>query len=151
MMLDLTPFKRAGAPDLFREMEQMAKHFWHDFPFRDIRTGVELEWAPRIDIVETDKTVEVKAELPGMEKKDIDITLDRDLLTITGEKKIEKEDKDRHYHRIERHYGTFYRTVRLPTEVDAEKINAAFKDGVLTITLPRVEGEKSGVKHIAIH
>lgn len=150
-MLDITPFKRTGSPDLFREMEQLAKHFWHDFPFRDIKAGVELEWAPRVDIVETDKAVEVHAELPGMEKKDIEITLDRDLLTIKGEKKIEKEEKDRHYHRIERHYGTFYRTVRLPVEVDEKKIDAAFKDGVLTVTLPRAEGETSGVKHIDIH
>ena len=150
-MLDITPFRGTGTPDLFREMEQMAKHFWHDFPFRDIRTGVELEWAPRVDIVETEKTVEVKAELPGLEKKDIDITLDRDLLTIKGEKKLEKEEKGRHYHRIERNYGTFYRTMRLPVEVEPEKINAAFKDGVLTVTLPRAEGEKSGVKHIDVH
>jgi HSP20 family molecular chaperone IbpA len=79
-MLDLIPFRRIGSPDLFKEMEGLTRHFWEGFPFRDPTIGAEADWTPNLDITETGKTVEVKAELPGMERKDIDITLDGDLL-----------------------------------------------------------------------
>jgi len=150
-MLDLIPFRKTTTPDLFREFEEMARHFWSDLPFREITTGGEVAWTPRLDIVETDAGLEVKTELPGLERKDIDISIDRDLLTIKGEKKHEKEEKDRHFHRVERRYGSFYRSVRLPIEVETEKIEATFKDGVLTVNLPRTEGDKKKVKHIDIH
>jgi len=150
-MLGLIPYRRGGFPDIFREMDELTRDFWPEVSLRDFTTGGELEWAPRLDITETEKNVEVKAELPGLERKDIDITLDRDLLVIKGEKKVEKEEKDRYYHRVERRYGSFCRSVRLPARVKDEKINAAFKDGILTITLPKVEAEVKKITHIDVH
>ena len=150
-MLDLIPFRRTGSPDLFKEIEGLTRHFWEGFPFRDPTIGADVDWTPSLDITETGKTVEVRAELPGMERKDIDITLDGDLLVIKGEKKHETEEKDRCYHRVERKFGSFYRAVRLPYEVKAEKIDATFKDGILTVTLPKVKGETKKITHVDIH
>jgi HSP20 family protein len=84
----------------------------------------------------------VKAEVPGLEPKDIDISLTGGVLTIKGEKKQEKEEKDENYHRIERSYGTFTRSVRVPQEVQSDKIEATYKNGVLKITLPKSEEAK---------
>ena len=150
-MLDLIPFRRTGSPDLFKEMEELTRHFWGGFPLRDFTIGEDVDWTPRLDITETGKNIEVKAELPGMEKKDIDITLDGDLLIIKGEKKHETEEKDRCYHRVERRYGTFYRTVRLPYEVKGDKIDATFKDGILTVTLPKAKVEDKKITHVDVH
>lgn len=151
-MLDLTPIKhRPGLPTLFREMETVFKNLLHDFPFGELPTEFEAGWTPRMDVSETDEHIEIKAELPGLEKKDIDISLDRDTLVIKGEKKHEKEEKWKTFHRIERSYGSFYRTLRLPTEVETGKIDATFKDGVLTIKLPKSEESQKKIAHIEVH
>lgn len=97
---------------------------------------------PAFDISETDKEIHVKAELPGMDPNEIEITLTGDLLTIKGEKKEEKEEKGQNFHRRERRYGSFSRSFRLPVEVKADSINAGYKDGVLTVTMPKAEEEK---------
>ncbi len=150
-MLGLVPYRRRGLfPDIFREMEDLSRDLWPEALMRDLTTGSETEWLPRLDITETDKTVEVKAELPGLESKDIDITLDRDLLVIKGEKKLEEEKKDRYYHRVERRYGAFCRSVRLPAVVKDEKIDATFKNGILTIVLPKVKEEVKKITHIDV-
>jgi HSP20 family protein len=94
---------------------------------------------PAFDISETENEIHVKAELPGMDPKEIEITLTGDLLTIKGEK---KEEKGEDFHRRERRYGSFSRSFRLPVEVKADSINAGYKDGVLTVTLPKAEEEK---------
>lgn len=95
------------------------------------------EMVPSLDLSETDKTVEVRADLPGLKAEDIDIQVSQNTLTVSGERKEEKEEKGRSWHRVERKYGTFSRTVPLPCEVDQEKIDASYKDGVLTVTLPK--------------
>ena len=82
-------------------------------------------------------------ELPGLTKDDVKISVDSDTLTIRGEKKLEKETKEKNYHRMERSYGSFQRFFTLPTTVKTDKTDAAFKDGILTITLPKAEGSKS--------
>jgi HSP20 family protein len=150
-MLGLVPYRKSGLTDVFKEMEELSRGFWPELTLRDLTTGGEMEWAPRLDVTETEKNVEVKAELPGMERKDIEITLDRGLLMIKGEKKEEKEKKERYYHVVERRYGAFCRSVRLPAEVKEEKIEATFKDGVLTVTLPKVESEIKKITHIDVH
>jgi HSP20 family protein len=88
-------------------------------------------------VSETDKEIKVSAELPGMDEKDIDVSLTRDSLTIKGEKKQETEDKGEDYYRMERSYGSFTRSIPLPIEVDTDKVQATFKKGVLEITLPK--------------
>jgi HSP20 family protein len=95
------------------------------------------DWAPALDVSETKDAVMVKAEVPGMESRDIQLSLEDQLLTLKGEKKQEKEEKDEHYYRMERSYGAFVRTVRLPATVDGSKVTATFKNGLLKVTLPK--------------
>ncbi len=119
---------------LRKEMDHLFERFlepaWSEFP----TLGA---WEPKVDITETTDTVVVKAELPGVDQKDIAVSLQEGILTIKGEKEEEKEQKDARYHRVERAYGAFARAVRLPAAVDASKVTATFKDGVVTITLPK--------------
>ena len=102
----------------------------------------EMTFMPAFDVSETQNELIVKGEVPGMDQKDIDINLSDGLLTIKGEKKHEKEDKNENYHCVERHYGKFSRTMRVPFEVEADKVDATYKDGVLKVTLPKSETAK---------
>ena len=99
-------------------------------------------WSPAVDIFETEGEIVVKAELPGMERKDIALNLENNVLTVKGERRFTKETKDDNYHRIERSYGTFSRSFSIPATVDEEKIRADYKDGVLKIVLPKKEQAK---------
>ncbi|OGK98455.1 MAG: hypothetical protein A3E31_10045 [Candidatus Rokubacteria bacterium RIFCSPHIGHO2_12_FULL_73_22] len=135
---------RALAPwtgtDVFkREMDRLFDRFfeprWDEFEL----VG---EWAPRVDVSETKDAVVVKAELPGMEQKDINVELENQVLTIKGEKHQEKEEKSERFHRMERSWGAFSRTFRLPAAVEGGKVNATFKSGVLTVTLPKAPTAK---------
>ena len=92
---------------------------------------------PRLDVSETEREVKVTAELPGMDEKDVTVTLEGDVLTLRGEKKADAEEKGKNFHRVERTYGSFQRVVTLPVEVDATKVAAGFKKGVLTVTLAK--------------
>lgn len=97
---------------------------------------------PAVDVTESRDKYTVTAELPGLDKDDIDVTLEDDVLTIRGEKKKESEAKDESYHRVECSYGTFTRSLRLPGKVDPEHIKASFKKGVLTLSIPKPEEER---------
>lgn len=110
----------------------------------------ESAFMPKVDVVETDKEVKVSAEIPGMEEKDIDVQLNGDILTISGEKSSEHEEKTGQYHRMERSYGSFRRDVQLPSDVDANKVEAVFSKGVLTINLPKPAESISKVKKIEV-
>lgn len=150
-MFDLLPFKkRSSVPNVFSDMDDMVKKMWFGFPFHDLQEDMDIGWSPRLDLSETENGMEVVADLPGMEKKDINVSLDGDLLIIKGEKKEEKESKGKQYHTIERRSGCFYRAVRLPVEVKKDKIEAAFKDGVLTLKLPKSKAAKEKVAQIEI-
>lgn len=100
------------------------------------------EWAPLVDISEDDKEYLIKAELPGLKKEDVHISVEKGVLAITGERKFEKEEKDRKHHRVERSYGSFVRTFIVPDDAEADKVAAQFKDGVLTIHIPKSEKAK---------
>lgn len=107
-----------------------------------VTTGTEeglttTEWSPRVDIVEDEKQFLVKAELPEMKKEDIKVTVDDGVVSISGERKLEKEEKNKRYHRIEREYGTFLRSFTLPGGTSGENVSAEFKDGLLTVRLPK--------------
>jgi len=134
---------------LRRRMDDMFEGFLHGFDLRpfESRSGV---FSPSIDVVENDKDIRISAELPGMEEKDIDVSLSRDSLTIKGEKREEKEDKGKGYYRMERSYGSFSRTLPLPSEIDQDKVKATFKKGVLTVTLPKTEKAIKETKRIDI-
>ncbi|HKW90368.1 MAG TPA: Hsp20/alpha crystallin family protein [Methylomirabilota bacterium] len=123
-----------GMGSLKHEMDRVFDRFlegrWDEFPSLG-------DWTPQMDISETKDSLVAKVEVPGMDSKDIQISLQDNLLTIKGEKRHEREEKDEHYHRVERAYGSFTRSVRLPVAVDASKVTATFKNGLLTVTLPK--------------
>lgn len=108
------------------------------------------EMSPQVDVSETDEALVITADLPGMEEKDVDITLANGVLTLKGEKKDEREEKEPNYHLMERSYGSFSRSFRLPETVDQDKCQATFDKGVLKISLPKAESAKAQVKHISI-
>jgi HSP20 family protein len=122
------------------------------------RTGLDLEpferrlgaFSPSVDVSENDKQVKVTAELPGIDEKDIDVSLNKDSLTIKGEKKEEKEEKKKDYYRMDRSYGSFSRTIPLPVEVDVDKVKAEFRKGVLTVTMPKTAEAIKETKKIPI-
>ena len=146
-MFELEPWKKRveNAPAAFRrEFDDLIERFF----------GSErLDWfsgrvfSPAVDVTETENEVLVKAELPGMDQKDIEVSLVGDVLTIKGEKKEEKEEKGENVHRIERSYGSFSRSFSLPCEVKSEAVEAKFKDGVLSLKLPKAEiSKKKSIK-----
>lgn len=146
MARDLTLWKPFSELAPFRDFERMRRdmdRLWDSFFERGVRrTDEEGEWLPSLDVAETKNDIVVKAEVPGMDPKDIDISLSDGLLTIKGEKKQEKEEKEENYHFIERSYGAFSRSVRLPKDVQSDKISASYKNGVLKVTLPKSEEAK---------
>ena len=106
------------------------------------------QWSPLVDITEDEKEYLIKAELPEMKKEDVRLTVENDVLAISGERKFEKEEKGKTYHRIERAYGSFVRSFSLPEDADGSKVSADYKDGVLQVHLPK--SEKSRPKAIEI-
>ncbi|MGZ5544900.1 MAG: Hsp20/alpha crystallin family protein [Limisphaerales bacterium] len=136
--------------DPFKEMEEiqnrLAKYFGVG-PTRltDIKEEPMTlsEWAPSVDIIEDEKEWLVKADLPEVKKEDVKVSVENGALVITGERKLEKEEKEKKYHRIERAYGKFLRTFTLPEGADGTKIAADFKDGVLKVHLPKSEKAKA--------
>jgi HSP20 family protein len=126
--------------DPFRELaamqDRMARLFGDTY-LRDEDTGFRGSWTPAVDIFENDNhDLVLKAELPGMGREDIEVSVENSTLVLKGAKKFEAEVKDDQYRRIERSYGTFHRSFNLPNTVDAARVSAEFKNGVLTVTLP---------------
>lgn len=163
MTKSLIPWKRKGAvarPErmehpieaLHREMNDLFESFFGDFGLTRwpglTRTSDTL--MPRFEVSETDTAVEVAAELPGMDEKDVRVTLDNGLLTIEGEKKAEREDKKRGVFFSERSYGRFQRSVALPAGVDESKVKATFKKGVLQVTIPKTAAAREARRTIKI-
>lgn len=133
-----------------RRMNRLFEEFFNEpfglAPMRELGQN----FMPRVDVYEDEKEIKVTAELPGMDEKDIDITLDREVLTIRGEKSSETKEEKGQYRRIERSYGSFERQIPLGMEVDANKVDAEFKKGVLTIILPKPAEAISRVKKIEV-
>ncbi len=135
----------------FRELEDMSERLnralGHAAPARQSAEGQKdtlavFDWAPNVDILETLEEFQIKAELPDVKKEDVKVTVDDGVLRIQGERKQEKEDKGKKYHRIERSYGTFLRTFALADNIDEGQVQADFKDGVLNIRLRKTEKAK---------
>ena len=129
-----------------REMDSLFDRFFEGWPFR--LPAAEGVWAPSVDVSETGKEVIVRAELAGIDPKDIDVSVHGDVLTLRGERKQEKEEKGENLHRVERSYGSFSRSIQLPAEVDAGKVNATYRNGVLKINLPKTRA--AAVKKIEV-
>ena len=139
--------------DPFREMvtlrEKMNRLFEDAVVGQDDRELVASTWSPAVDIYETEHEIVLKAELPGIEDDNIAVKLEDNTLTLKGERQFEKETKEENYHRIERSYGSFYRSFKIPHYVDQEKIKAEHEHGVLKISLPKkLESKPRAVKVI---
>jgi len=139
-MLQLVP-RRDGFLSLFPGTG-VFDQFFNDLELPDL-LGEEGMLVPAFDISETEKEYMITGEIPGIDAKELDITLLDGILTIKGEKKQEKEDKDENYHRVERHYGSFQRNFRIPEKVKTDKLDATYKDGVLKLTLPKAEASEA--------
>jgi HSP20 family protein len=139
--MELVPWRPFGGElsSLRREMDSLWNRFFGETPLA--RTFAE-EWSPTVDISESKDNFIIKAELPGVDERDVNVSISGDILTVKGEKKKEAEEKDEHHYRAERYYGSFQRSFQLPTSVKADKIEAAFEKGVLKVTLPKVEEAK---------
>ena len=112
--------------------------------------GTRFEWAPSADISETEKEYLIRAELPGVKKEDVKVTVDGGMITIEGERKQQKEEKDEKFHRIESLYGNFMRSFSLPEDVNVDAIRCEDKDGVLTVHIPKTTPQKSKPKQIKV-
>jgi HSP20 family protein len=140
--------------DPFITMQRRMNRLFDDFmsPLPGLLPYEEMgeSFTPRVDVEENEKEIRVTAELPGIDAKDIDISIQRDVLTLSGEKSSEHEERKGQYHRIERLYGSFERQIPLGVEVNAEKVGADLKDGVLTITLPKPSKELTKIRRIEV-
>jgi HSP20 family protein len=121
----------------YRDLEEVEWHLDDLFRHQLRKPNGERAWVPAVDVFEKDDKFVVKAELPGMKEEDVDVSVVGDTLSIKGEKKTETEVKEEDYYRSERTYGSFYRSIPLPSTVDVDKIEASFEDGVLEVTLPK--------------
>ena len=138
------PFK-----EMEKEMQELTDRFGRMLPRRpaqgnDPREALTVaDWSPTVDISETDAEYLVKAEIPEVDKKDVKVTVQDGLLTILGERRQEKEEKGKRFHRVERSYGTFMRRFGMPDGVDVEKLRAEFREGMLLVHLPKTEKAKT--------
>ena len=134
--------------DPFRELEDVSDRLNRMFSRPALpRTNAKetmfvADWVPSVDVSETEEGYQIKAEIPDVKKEDVKVTLEKGVLTIQGERKQEKEETGKKYHRVERSYGSFVRSFTLPDLVDEEKVKAEFKDGVLNLQLPKSEKAK---------
>jgi HSP20 family protein len=133
---------------LHRDIDRLFEEAWHGFGVPAVAGGNRL--APRIDLAESDKEIEVTAELPGLDEKDVEVTLADGLLTIKGEKKSERTEEGKDVYVSERSYGSFQRVVQLPQGVDADKVTADFSKGVLTVRVPKLPELQANSKKIEI-
>ena len=136
-----------------RDMNRLFDEFFSDFglapawPHADKAVSM---FTPKVNIAETDKEITVTAELPGMDEKDVKVEIDDNTLVIQGEKKEDHEEKDKHWHRIEHSYGSFHRVIPLPATVDGTATKAKFKKGVLSVSLPKLEDDKTKRRTIEV-
>lgn len=143
--MELVPWRAYGDLIPFRtEMDKL----WNRFIGETSPGGAATaEWLPSVDISETQNNFIVKAELPGLDAQDVNVSISGDILTIKGEKNQEEEEKDEHHHFVERYYGSFQRSFQLPSGVQSDLVEATFEKGVLKVTLPKVaEAQKKEVK-----
>ncbi len=162
-MKDLIPWGRSRMPTRYedrssenslspfftlrREMDRLFEDAFRGFGLGSFGAGASPGW-PHVEVIDREKEVRVTAELPGLEEKDVEIRVEDNMLVLRGEKRTEFEDNERHY--SERYYGRFERQVALPAEIDDERANATFRDGVLTVTLPKTERARQQTKRIPI-
>lgn len=142
----MNPLKRwdqlKGLEAFQHNLDSLLRHLPVHLPARREETMAAVEWCPLVDISEDEKEYRIKAELPEVNKEDVKVTAEAGMVTIMGERKFEKEENGRRYHRVERAYGTFGRSFSLPDDANPARVSAEFKDGVLTVHLMKDEKAK---------
>ncbi|MGE5313886.1 MAG: Hsp20/alpha crystallin family protein [Acidobacteriota bacterium] len=133
-----------------REMNRMLDNFFREDLFEEGRFGGVQEFAPAVDISETKDAYVIKAELPGMKKEDVKVTMNNNIVTISGEKKIEEEKREGSYYRMERSFGSFERSIAIPGPVKPDDIECKYVDGLLTVSLPKTEEAKQRVIDVKV-
>jgi len=142
--------------DPFRELEDVSTRLNRIFGRTSVRNESDNEmlavadWSPSVDISETDAAYLIKGEIPGVKKDDVKITIQDGMLTIQGERKQEKEEKNKKFHRIECSYGSFMRSFRVPDDADETKVKAEFKDGMINVTLPKSAKAKTKAINVSV-
>ena len=146
--MKLVPYiRRSEVPMATRLFEE----FFNDFPFAGSTFDSRESWSPSVDVLEKDGNLILRAELPGLTEKEIDLKVEGNMLTLSGERKLDNEDKKGTYHRIESYHGSFTRSFRLPDTVDYDKIHADYKNGVLTVTIPQKPEVKPREIPVSVH
>jgi len=138
----------------FREMDDLFdRHNLGALMSRDMPRGLlnEGEWSPKVDIIETEKNFNLKMEIPEVSKDDVKIAVEQGVLTISGERKSEKEEEGKTFHRVERYHGMFKRSFYLPDNCDQGHVDATFKDGMLNVVIPKIENPKKKAIEVQIH
>jgi HSP20 family protein len=146
-------FGRGSGTDMFSNLQREIDRVFQDFGRGGMPSLGEFgrnAMAMKVNVAEHDGALEVTAEMPGCAPEDIDVQLKDGILTIKGEKKVEKDDKQKDYHVMERSYGMFERSFSLPAEIDAAKVDAHFDNGVLKVTLPKLPAEQARAQKIAV-
>ena len=135
----LIPYiRRSEAPArIWPETSSLFDEFFNDLPFVRTASRNGDHWLPAVDVLEKDGNLMLRAEIPGMSEKEIELKLEGNVLTLKGEKKLENEEERNNYHRMESYYGSFTRSFTLPESVDRDRIKADYKNGVLTVTIPQ--------------
>ncbi|HME72141.1 MAG TPA: Hsp20/alpha crystallin family protein [Myxococcota bacterium] len=137
----------------WEDMDRLFEELWQGLEFVPALGGAAESvgpWTPRITLSETDSQIRVDVELPGLTEKDFEVALEGALLTLKGEKRSEHEAKGGELRHVERTYGRFERTIKLPCEVEADKVSASYKHGLLSVTLPKVDAAKRGARQIEV-
>lgn len=142
MALQLMPHRRGRRSTDIQPFWKEMEDFWSRFAGERPLTESSFGWTPPVDITESENSISVKAELPGLEPKDIEVEAKGDLLILKGQKKMEEERKEEKFYCQERFSGSFQRAFRLPSEVQPDKVDAVFKNGILTINIPKSEESK---------
>ncbi len=135
--------------DIFQSFQETIDEFFNDFPYPEVFSK-ERSFFPKIDISEGDKEIVIKADVPGIDEKDLDISISKDAVIIKGEKKYEHEEKQNNYYKKERSYGSFRRVIPLPVQIDESKVEATYKNGVVTLRLPKSSESLKHIKKIPI-
>jgi HSP20 family protein len=145
VIMQLIPWRQFGPlGSLRRDMDDLWDRFFGETP---LAKTMKADWNPSVDISETKDNFVVKAELPGLDAKDVNVSISGNILTVKGEKKKEEEEKGEHHHYVERFYGSFQRSFQLPANVKTDKIDAHFDKGVLKVVLPKTEeGKKNEIE-----
>ncbi|MBN1471291.1 MAG: Hsp20/alpha crystallin family protein [Syntrophaceae bacterium] len=142
-MKSLIPWRRRNREVATSRRDDFFDRFFRDPLFSERGLFSEQNWYPSVDVSEGKKEIMIKAEIPGVDRKDIDISLDGRFLTIKGQKKHEKEESDEHYHRVESAYGYYQRTIELPAQIDASGVDATYKDGILKLKLKKLKAAET--------